>query len=207
MSFFSLIRPRDDGTANQASDWGDRLACDFRAYGHSLVSDVDDTTPPDTANILAVLSSMATLVCYFGHGDEDSLLTGGSPTVDISSIRVATGIAIVSVACKTGNNLGPAAITAGADAWLGFTVKVPVIAPHRSIDTIGDAIVEGIKGIAGGDTMQQVKDSLRQCFDQLMNDYDTGSYCSHPAASLGYYCAMALRDHLVLHGNPSCIPL
>jgi hypothetical protein len=207
MGTFSIIRPKDDSSACQASDWADRLDADFRTFGHSLTRDIDDTTPADATNVLGVFGGLVNLICYFGHGNEDSLLTKGLPTVDKASISLTPGVAVVSVACKTGTNLGPAAITAGANAWLGFTIKVPVIAPHRTIDTIGDAVFDGLKGLGNGDTMQQALDALRQSFDDLVTKYDSGSYRSHPASPIGYYSAMALRDHVVLHGNGKCAPL
>lgn len=207
MGTFAVVRPRDDQRAKQAAGWCDQLINRLRGNRHGLSGDVDDTTPPTTTNILAVMTSTVDLVCYFGHGDENSWLTSQAATVNATNVRAASGKAVVSVACKTGRNLGPDAVTAGVVAWLGFTVKVPIIAPHRNIDPIGDAIVNGLACLGTAGTMQQARDEIAAACANVVADYDTGRYRNHPAASIGYFAAMALGDHVVLHGMASCQPL
>jgi hypothetical protein len=207
---FTIIRPSDDANARQSAHWGDVLIGKFTANGHTKGADVDGRTgrtPPNTKNIVAAVSAKTDLVCYFGHGDEDSWLTSSAPTLDASNVVSANGKAVVSVACKTGCNLGPAAITGGAIAWLGFTIKVAIIAPHKNIDPICDAIVDGLNCLSNHRTMQEARDDISTNFDQLASDYDTGKYKSHPASEFGYFAAICLRDHVVLHGATSCKPL
>jgi hypothetical protein len=209
---FAIIRPRDDQQARQASDWADELIKQLTAGAHRRIADIDDRTPPDAANILGALAGSSDLVCYFGHGDENSWLTGQLPTLDTGSATAAKGSpangrAIVSVACKTGCNLGPAAITAGVQAWLGFTTKIAAIKPHKTTDPIGSAIVDGLALLGNRGTMQQARDQLASNFDQLVTDYDTGRYMMHPEAEIGYFAAMAMRDHVVVHGTVSFQPL
>jgi hypothetical protein len=204
---FTFIRPSDDADASQASDWADDLINKFTANGHTIAKDVDDSTPADTKNIVAAVRGKTDLICYFGHGDEHSWLTNSTPTFDASNVVAATGKAVVSVACKTGCNLGPAAITAGALAWLGFTIKVAIMAPHKNVDPIGDAIVDGLEFLANNRTMQEARDEISANFDRLVGDYDSGRYSSHPEAEFGYFAALSLRDHVVLHGQSNCTPL
>lgn len=117
MGSFVLIRPRDDGDARQASDWADSLEANLNAIGHTTAADIGDWSPANTANISAALSSaQATLICYFGHGDKDRWLTAGSLTADHSHFTTAKSKAVVSIACKTGCNLGSDAITAGVES-------------------------------------------------------------------------------------------
>src|SRR5271170_1072860 len=118
-----LIRPRDDAASRQASDWGDSLRNTFAGIGHTIAANADDTTPPDRVNILRALGKAADLVCYFGHGDEKSWLTNAGQTLDARNVTTLRKKTIVSVACKTACTLGPDAITAGAECWLGFTIS------------------------------------------------------------------------------------
>ena len=206
-SSFSTIRPQDDANSQQCSDWADNLITSLTASGHTKAIDVDNLTPADTPNIVAALKSSSNLICYFGHGDESNWLTHNATTVDKSNVSAAAGKAVVSVACKTARGLGPDAITAGVEAWLGFTCKVPVITPHKGVDPVGDAIVDGLTVLGAAKTMQEARDEIRSKMDQLVTEYDTGKYALHPAANIGYFAALALRDHVVVHGNTGFVPL
>ncbi len=207
MSSFALIRPKDDKNALQASDWGDHVANAFAAGGHTKLVDVDDLSPADHRNIVSSLGSQVSLICYFGHGNEHVWLTGGASTVTSNDFAHAASKAVVSIACKTGCNLGPDAITSGVEAWIGFTTYVAVISPYKGVDPIGDAIVAGLTGLGYGQTMQQSRDELYSQLDTVANEYDTGMFSTHPNANLKYYAAIAMRDHLVLHGTASFAPL
>jgi len=207
MGTFTLIRPADDADAQQASDWADALSASLTADGHTKGTDVDSGTPADTVNVENAYKAKANLICYFGHGDEDNWLTSSSPTLAGNALPACGAKAVVSVACKTGCKLGPAAVTAGVESWLGFTIKVAIIKPYRNVDPIGDAIVDGLEGLGKGDRMQDARDDIEANFGALVNHYDTGKYSGHPAAQFGYYAALALRDHVVLHGRASSKPL
>lgn len=207
MPSFALIRPRDNAGARQASDWGDSVADAFLTSGHSKSIDIDDTSPADKAHIIPALGSKVGLICYFGHGSEHSWLTGGVGTVTAGDFTSAASKAVASIACKTGCNLGPDAVTAGVEAWLGFTISVAVIVPHKGVDPIGDAIVAGLSVLGAGQTMRQSRDELYSQLDQVRQDYDTGRFSSYPVAVLGYFAALAMRDHLVLHGTTGFSPL
>jgi hypothetical protein len=207
---FSVIRPQDDNVAQQASAWCDELVKLLSNKGHSLVNDTSATSPggADKKDIVAAISSRTDLICYFGHGDEKSWLTLGSSTVDASDFQVAKGKAVVSIACKTGRVLGPDAVTAGAVSWLGFTIKVVVVPLHKTVDHLGDAIVDGLAVLGTGGTVQQARDELAAKLDQLMVAFDTGgTLSSHPSAGLGYLSSMALRDHISLEGQNNHRPL
>jgi len=207
MGDFIVVRPRDDAPARQASDWCDTLSTQLIAVGHSKSADIDDSSPPDTATICAAIGGIGDLICYFGHGDETAWLTGGAVTIDAGNVASAGGKAVVSIACKTARDLGADAVTAGVACWLGFTIKVPVIVPHRTRDPFCDAIVDGLASLGMHKSMQQARDDIFSNLDQLAEDFDTGSLRSHPASALGYFSAMCLRDHVVVHGNSAHRPL
>jgi hypothetical protein len=207
MSSFALIRPKDDARAQQASNWAGSVSAAFAKSGHTKLADVDDLSPANQANIIAALGSAVSLICYFGHGDEHSWLAGGAVMVQAADFSIAGAKAVVSAACKTGCNLGPDAVTSGVEAWLGFTLNVAVIAPHKGVDPIGDAIVAGLSVLGAGRTMQQSRDELYSELDKVVAGYDTGAFSAHPGATLKYYAALAMRDHLVLHGTSGFTPL
>jgi hypothetical protein len=214
VSDFVLIHPRDDGAARVASDWGKSLETALGAKGHKVsveVTDVrvkkSDLSPADTTNISSALGEPVNLICYLGHGDTHNWLTGGAPTVSSKDFIAAKSKAIVSIACKTGRSLGPDANTAGVEAWLGFSSKVAVVNTNGRYP-IGDAIVDGLSVLGSGKTMQEARDEVYAQLDQVVKDYDMGGkYQSHSTATLGYFSALAMRDHLVLHGTASFAPL
>jgi hypothetical protein len=208
MGKFVVIRPEDDAAAEQASAWCSALVAELAARGHTLVEEVDELTPADTGSIEAALSAPATLVCYFGHGTPDSWQTNGETTIDKSNAGAAASKVVVSIACFTGRNLGPDAVNAGVTSWLGFTMKIPVIAPYKALDPVGEALVRGLEDLSTAGTIGDVRDSLITAFDELAVDYDDGgALAGHPAQPVGYYGALALKANVVVAGSKTAVPL
>jgi hypothetical protein len=209
MGSFVLIRPQDDAESRQASDWGKMISEYWtKVTVHTKSQDINQYSPADAKTISAAIGSSADLVLYFGHGDDTSWLTSGSATIDASNVHPASGKAVVSVACKTGCNLGPDAITVGVRSWLGFTIMVAVVAMHKTRDPFGDAMYKGIQCLGSGGSMQNARDAIVSELDQLRKDFDKGgSLNTHPAWQLGMFAAIALRDHTVLHGDAAYCPL
>src|SRR3954467_2966047 len=142
MASFTVIRPRDDAMTQQCADWADDFCANAQTHGHNLGIDLDGAyTSVDQPAVLAAVHQPADLVLYFGHGDTDCWPTVIQRTVESSNVSAISGKPVVSVACKTACILAGAAITAGATAWLGFTISVPVLAPHRNVDPIGESLV------------------------------------------------------------------
>jgi hypothetical protein len=207
MGSYSLIRPADNRAALHSYDWAGVVDGVLTAAGHGKVHDVDSSTPANQANVAAALGGGADLILYFGHGDENNWLTRGATTIDKSNVGAARRKCVVSIACKTGRSLGPDAITAGIECWLGFTIKVVVIAPYFNADPIGDAIAYAVNLLGSQRTMQQARDAMEANLDQVARDYDTGKYATHPSAVLGYFAAISMRDHVVVLGNARSQPL
>ena len=56
--------------------------------------------------------------------------------------------------------------------------------------------------------MQETCDEIYANLDQVVTQYDTGGkYSNDPTAPIGYFSALAMRDHLVLHGVAGMVPL
>jgi hypothetical protein len=207
MGDFILIHPRDPGVGTTASNWARRFGANLTASGHFQTTEVDDSTPADSSHVAAALGGTGSLIGYFGHGDEDNWLTKGAPTVDSSHFVASAGKAVVSIACKTGCNLGPDSVTAGVQSWLGFTCQVAVVNTNSRYPS-GDAIVAGLSVAGASKTMREVHDQVYSELDQVMQDYDFGGkFDGHSTAALGYFSALAMRDHLVLHGASNFAPL
>jgi Peptidase family C25 len=209
MSTFVVIRPQDDAVARQASDWCDKLVNVLTQQGgHIKMGDVNSACPASQATIVSAMQKNSQLVFYFGHGTTDAWTVTNTNVIDPSSISCASRNAVVSIACKTGQQMGSDAITAGAIFWLGFTIKVPVIRPYKNIDPIGEAIYGALAGFGSSKSAQEVHRDLIQKLDRVATEYDTGGkFSKHPEATMGYFFAMVLRDHIVVHGNPSYVPM
>ena len=207
MSDYVVIRPRDDKTTRQVSDWCDELIAELAKDGHTVVNDVDDTSPADTAQIDTALGVTAKLVCYFGHGNDPAWLTRGAATIDNTNVKAAAGKAVVSIACKTGRNLGPDAVTSGVVAWLGFDIRVPVLPVHQLRDPIGETLVGALRVLGKSKTMAEAPDAIETDFDKLVDDYDTGPLSGNFNSLTGYLAALSLRDHVALTGSAAHAPL
>ncbi|MGO4502558.1 MULTISPECIES: hypothetical protein [unclassified Dyella] len=201
----ALVVPRDDAAARQACDWADDLVA--RWPSHAVASRVDDRSPANRQTIQLLLASKADLTLYFGHGNTRAWLTLGRVTMGVAAVAAGAGTAVVSVACETGQRLGPQAVTAGVIAWLGFTIRVPVMPTHKGLDPIGDALVDGLEVLGKAQSMQVARDAVVSALDRTVDSFRNGSLASHPGAALGYYAAMCLRDHVVIHGNAAHVPL
>jgi hypothetical protein len=208
MGKFTVIRPKDDAEARQASRWCDDLIADLSGKGHIKIVDIDDyPNYPDGASISSALKQQSDIVFYFGHGDENAWITSRKVTIDSRKIKAARGKAVVSIACKTGRNLGPNAVTAGVTCWLGFSIKVPVVGPNNGRDPFGEAIVKGLSCLGAHKSMQQAHDDLYDALDKLVDEFDNGVFKHHKAANLGYFGAMSLRDQIVIQGKAKHRPL
>jgi hypothetical protein len=209
MGSFTVIRPQDDFLTQQCARW----AADFITHAtpaHSLVMDLDGSkTWADQSAVLAAVAQPAGLLLYFGHGETDCWLTGGQRTIDIANVSTLAKKTVISIVCKTSCILAGAAITGNATAWLGFTIVFPILSPYSNIDPIGDALVRALRVLVSGQPVQQARDQVAAEFDQLADDFETGSLSGWPRTErlLGYYAAMNVRDHVVAHGSIGVVPL
>ncbi len=63
----------------------------------------------------------------FAHGDEWTVFgQSGTPALDGSNVAACAGAWVWAYACRTGVELGPRAIAAGATRWVGFFAAVHV---------------------------------------------------------------------------------
>jgi len=185
---FLTICPRDDAQARQASDWCSDLQVELEARGHLLANTVNDRTPADRTGVETALQSPVDLVCYFGHGTRDAWLTHDVKTLDRKNATAAANRAIVSIACLTGRELGPEMVTAGAKAWLGFTINVPIVDPYKHVDPIGRSIVAGLSWFGRGANFEEVRFALQVALEVTSDQCESasGRFGSHPGRWLSY---------------------
>ncbi|GAT03711.1 C25 family cysteine peptidase [Mycolicibacterium fortuitum] len=203
------ICPRDDGHSRIASDWYTRLSDRLKRSGHIEKYYLSDKRGADYSTIRIALAEVGPgLVLYFGHGTADAWTVQGKAVTHSSDAAVAKGKAVVSVACKTGRNLGPDAVNGGVVAWLGFTIPVPTIAPHGRLDPLGDAIVDGIAQLGNGGSMADARAALEAELRALSDEYRSGGrFSHHPNAVIGFWACGWLADNVSLAGATAWRPL
>lgn len=209
MANFIAICPRDDGNSRQASDWY-ALFKQSAIQQHSELAYIDDYSPADIQNICGALRLQGSdLILYFGHGTHNDWRTNDSVTVDKSNIKYAKRKAVVSIACKTGRDLGPDAVNqGGVESWLGFTIRVAILPPYLNQDPIGDAINRGICELINGGTMRDARNTIESELRKLITDYDTGgNFSNHPNSTFGYFACLSLADNVSLNGKSNFRPL
>lgn len=96
--------------------------------GISFTADV----PPGREGLEAVLPDQGS-VFYFGHGTEDAL--GIPALIDIDNVGQIKGT-LVAVACDAAEALGPTAIALGAQTFVGFAGRIPIV-----VDPEYDAVI------------------------------------------------------------------
>ena len=210
MGAYVLIRPEDDARAEQVSEWADALSSGRGFSRHTCAGDVRARTPADVSQILGALQQPASLILYFGHGDERSWTTSDVATVTVRNVQAAVGKAVVSIACRTSVRLGPSAVAKkkGVRSWLGFTIDFPVPAPYRYADVFGESMVRALDRLGRGDSMRETRDAISNEFDSLVTDFGKGGRRRRDYnAQNYYYSAMAVRDKCVVHGSKVYRPL
>jgi hypothetical protein len=199
----SAILPCDDSVSERAGNW-----C------HSLLAGSDCQvlciTSEYSRNVSYVEFSLRVakaLVLYFGHGNAHCWIVDGTPIVCDDEIGAARGKAVVSIACDTGIAMGPSAIRSGIKSWLGFTIPIVSLVPHRNKDPLGDAIVDALRPLLSGGSMGEAADNVRAKLAALSNEFrPEHTHGNHPAAWLGFFAAKAMSECVVLHGNPAFRP-
>jgi len=206
-----LIRPNNanDDAAADLYDWGSAFLAEVQHQGHTVV-ELDDTSPCDRATVdHALANAGADLVAFFGHGIDDALLGGFHASVIDANSAGATGTSLVAVACKAGLNLGPAAITSGFDAFLGWNCVLIWITPPAGRSKLGEAITEGLLELARGGDMAAMRTALADKLADVAQHYDTGPGANDPEpdCTIGYLGALAAAAHIALDGDATATPL
>lgn len=139
MSEVLFVRPAEDSAAIEMARCGKRL----RDRTLEPKTDLSGTAVTRAAVDHALAGGVRALL-WFGHGERDCLTRDGRPIVDAANVDGVEGV-VVAIACFSGRILGPAAVAAGAAAFLGF--DDPLGVPLADPDPTCDAIVEGLDGL------------------------------------------------------------
>jgi hypothetical protein len=115
-----ILTRRDEVDAHMAERWATPLFAEQSSNGGKELRILDG---PSRQEVEAQLAGVRT-VAYFGHGVRNAL--GAPPLLDLANIGQANGV-IVAVACRSAAGLGPAALAAGAQGYVGFRDELPVI--------------------------------------------------------------------------------
>lgn len=114
-----LISPDDMEPLTRAlRKWASDLGYTVVAHdSHSWRSLRADVT---RASVEAALSAQPAAVFFYGHGEADCWLSAGSRILDDANATHLANKLVFSVACDSARELGHAAVTSGARAYVGY---------------------------------------------------------------------------------------
>ena len=118
MSELCLVRPANSPAATELARWGASLKSDITASSHTVRVDLYAAAGTRAAVEAQLGPSRATV--FFGHGRNDRLEGYCGDVIDTSNIGKATGNILIAIACWSVVKLGPSAIAAGVEAFVGF---------------------------------------------------------------------------------------
>jgi hypothetical protein len=202
-----FIRPEGDPAATDLSEWCAELIATTVAAGHA-VEDLQGEAA--TRGRVEEVLAGAEAVFFFGHGDWDALPdASGSPLVDRANVSLASGHGIVAMACDTGYTFGPDAIVQGVEAFLGFIEDFAWPPPCRidGEDHFKGVVVEALRPLVEGGTIQDSTDALREGFERVHRHYRYDAGRNDSSNPLAYMLADLNRYRVVLLGNPVYAPL
>ena len=201
MSDIVVFRPGGNPPARDLAGWGLRAAGLIQhGAAHALAADHQGSAATSGAVATSLPNCRAAL--FFCHGAADKLMARGVALWDSGSAAYAQGLIVIAIACSSARRLGPAAVSAGADAYLGFDDKLVWLTgdPHGRF---GDAAVAPVACLAGGGDAAAARAALENGFDVAF-----AFYRSSPAnvtasdAVIAWLAASWNRGHVQLHGNP-----
>jgi hypothetical protein len=198
MPIVFLVRPANNAVAIELSGWAATLhnvvstaavyiSADFASTAASRAA-VDNTLPLNDA------------LFFFGHGTLAKLLGATSDLVDAGNVALASGHAIVAIACSSADTLGPLAINSGVEAFIGFTRKLVWISgdPDRQFQP---AICSGPESLMQGSSIKDATQAMQNALAQVENYYHHGAGRSSPNAAIGFLSALWDRTYLKSLGN------
>jgi hypothetical protein len=186
MSKLALVRPANDPAAVELASWSSWLIPDIAASSHSH-SDLHGSAVTRAAVEADMSASRVTL--FFGHGFKSRLQGYTSDVLDLSNISKSWDRIVVAIACWSAVTLGPAAISAGADAYLGFDEAMVWLTGDPD-KRFGPAATSGVrKMITSGSDIAACATTMKSEFDSVFAFYKTGAGSGSPNAVLGWLAA------------------
>lgn len=198
------LMPGGDYASDEVARWG-REALNDRACQILRGEEVKLAT----IQVLLEASSFER-VCYFGHGHEAAWavyrqVTGrsGPETVFAWTVLAATdarifsGTVVVAIACLSGQALGPALISAGAQAFVGFTKKISWRADLvASGKALGNCIRQLVRHCLDTPTARLDRAGLYAIIDRHWNYWRDLKWRGDREAPVAFSCLENLRQIL-----------
>ena len=193
-----LVRPANNAVAIELSTWGATL----NSFSGSSATTVGIDLRSAAANRAAVDSSLPQHdgLFFFGHGTPTKLLGANSDLLDINNAGLASGKAIVAIACSSADALGPAAINVGVGAYIGFTKKLTWISGDPD-GKFQPAICLGPETLMQGGSIRDAVKAMQNALVQVENYYHSGVGRTSPDAAIGFLSAFWDRSCLKSLGN------
>ena len=198
-----VLTTRDDEASRECARWADRLR---DVAGVPLTVE----TATSRAAIDALLRRHRNVI-YFGHGERETLLIPkrllrkAKILIDRSNVRGGAERVVVAIACWSGERLGRLATDGGEPgpvrSYLGWLDDVSW--PTDWSEPVGEAVVEGLRGLLNGATVGDAEAAIRQAFDGAHERYrqEGPDRMSTAQVAFGKMCAIYWRERVVLHGE------
>lgn len=139
MTRLSIEPAAGDVERYMAEHWAQRLV---GRVGRAVSETIRALRSPERDDVTVALPDSIG-VFYFGHGTADAL--GAPPLIDAANIAETRGI-VVAVACRSAQALGPHAIDAGLQTYVGFMDDVPVMHSQTIDELMADTMVRLLSG-------------------------------------------------------------
>ena len=194
---------RDDAASRECGRWADRV----RAVAGVPLTFETCTSREEADDLLRSHRN----VIYFGHGERDALLIPkkllkkARILIDRRNLAGVPARVVVAIACWSGEELGRTTTEDGGSdavsAYLGWLDDVSW--PTDWPEPVGDAVVEGLRGLLNGSTVGEAESAVKQAFDAAHDRYRGEGPGRMPTdrVAFGKMCAIYWRERIVLHGD------
>jgi hypothetical protein len=198
MADFTLVRPANDAVALELSGWCVNKKASVLSNGHVIANDLHASAATRSAVTSALSGSRCVL--FFGHGKDAELLGSGGALVDAANIGSASGAIVVAIACLSSKVLGPNAVHAGVDGYLGFSERLVWVSrdPDGQFEP---TVTAGIDELLSGNNLGDAEAAMQRELNSVVQFYLNGAGQSPPNRALGWLSAFWDAQHVRLDGN------
>ena len=170
MTVVLVIRPADDSSAVQVGAWGQAIR--QKLPSGPMVSDLTGAQVTRAA-VDQALAWHPDHVLWFGHGQDDALVSSGSAVVDDANVRDLGGGVVVAIACYSAVTLaGQAVAHPSVAAFLGFNDEFGF--PANAPIPMAEAVITGLdRFVRSGSDIGSAHSDLVAELDAARIEYKT----------------------------------
>ena len=202
MSDICFIRPANDAAATTLANMAIPLKAKISTSSHTLSADLTGTGA--TRGAVDVQLAACRAICFFGHGLKSRLQGSSTDLIDSFNVSLASGSIVIAFACWSAHTLGPGAISAGVEAYLGFDEQFGCLAGDPDGE-FGAAAISGMEVMLKGNDVGAALREMEKKFDDAFDFYKTGAGAGRSNSVLGWLLANWDKRHLALHGTAGAL--